>query len=272
MKNNQSIGTTIAALRKEKGATQEELAIAVGISPQAVSKWENGGSPDVEMLPAIADFFEIPIDKLFGRTSGATTLYEALRDYVNEPGQFKGFDRALKMFEAIQRGLAHWYVEGDFLPDHCVHDSDVNGYSLLVTGGYGNIVTRKFWEDINLGTLENSQKLFALLGQPGVMAVLFALLQRPWPGSPNFEMIKSALATAEYSHEVLQNALDSLVSGQIVETEESPYPEIGTTYCINYMYYLGLCSIICAVQVMRLNLKGISGHMGRGAWPINMKS
>ena len=38
------IGTTIAALRREKGLTQDALAAQLGVSAQAVSKWENGGS------------------------------------------------------------------------------------------------------------------------------------------------------------------------------------------------------------------------------------
>ena len=64
---NLSIGDNIAALRKEKGVTQEALAEAVGVSGQAVSKWESGGSPDTLLLPAIADYFGVPIDRLFDR-------------------------------------------------------------------------------------------------------------------------------------------------------------------------------------------------------------
>ena len=61
------IGKQIASLRKEKGIKQEELAKYVCVSTQAVSKWENGGVPDIELLPKIADFFSISIDSLFGR-------------------------------------------------------------------------------------------------------------------------------------------------------------------------------------------------------------
>ena len=62
------IGQQIASLRKEKGIKQEELAKYVGVSTQAVSKWENGGIPDTELLPKIADFFSVSIDSLFGRS------------------------------------------------------------------------------------------------------------------------------------------------------------------------------------------------------------
>ena len=63
----ETIGKQIASLRKEKGITQDELAQYVGVSVQAVSKWENGGAPDIELLPKIADFFSTTIDALFGR-------------------------------------------------------------------------------------------------------------------------------------------------------------------------------------------------------------
>ena len=62
-----TIGLNISILRKKKGVTQEELARYVCVSAQAVSKWENGGVPDVDLLPRIADYFEISIDTLFDR-------------------------------------------------------------------------------------------------------------------------------------------------------------------------------------------------------------
>ncbi|MCL2360625.1 MAG: helix-turn-helix domain-containing protein [Defluviitaleaceae bacterium] len=65
--HNHNIGQNIAQLRKEKGITQETLAEAVGITPQSVSKWEVGGSPDAMLLPTIADYFGVSIDRLFGR-------------------------------------------------------------------------------------------------------------------------------------------------------------------------------------------------------------
>lgn len=61
------IGDIIADLRKERNIRQDELAEYVGVTAQAVSKWENGGMPDCELLPKIADFFGVSVDMLFGR-------------------------------------------------------------------------------------------------------------------------------------------------------------------------------------------------------------
>lgn len=57
----------LCSLRKERGVTQEELANVLSVSPQAVSKWENGGYPDGALLPQLADYFNVTIDYLYGR-------------------------------------------------------------------------------------------------------------------------------------------------------------------------------------------------------------
>ncbi len=60
------IGNQIKALRQRKGATQEQLAQHIGITAQAVSKWENGASvPDISMLPELSAYFGVSIDELF---------------------------------------------------------------------------------------------------------------------------------------------------------------------------------------------------------------
>lgn len=61
------IGKRIKELRNEAGRTQENLANALGISPQAISRWEKGqGYPDMEIIPSIANYFHVSIDSLFG--------------------------------------------------------------------------------------------------------------------------------------------------------------------------------------------------------------
>ena len=60
-----TIGKRIGLLRKEKGLTQEELASHMGVSPQAVSKWENDQTcPDISALPKLARLFDVTVDEL----------------------------------------------------------------------------------------------------------------------------------------------------------------------------------------------------------------
>lgn len=60
------IGQRIKSLRIQKGITQEELATHLGLSYQAVSKWENNvTSPDIQLLPLLSVYFGVTIDELF---------------------------------------------------------------------------------------------------------------------------------------------------------------------------------------------------------------
>ncbi len=62
---NTTLGKRIAALRREKGLKQEELAEKLGVSAQAVSKWENDQTcPDISLLPLLAKTLDVSVDEL----------------------------------------------------------------------------------------------------------------------------------------------------------------------------------------------------------------
>ena len=101
----EAIGKQIASLRKEKGARQEELAKYVGVSAQAVSKWENGGVPDIELLPKIADFFSVSIDSLFNRNISDSNLQSALMKKIIETPNDQQIKAAFDLCWDIERAL-----------------------------------------------------------------------------------------------------------------------------------------------------------------------
>jgi tellurite methyltransferase len=73
------LARNISIYRKEKGLTQEELAQILGLSFQAVSKWENAQTmPDISLLPKLSRTLEVSIDKLLGYVSQdkPITIYE----------------------------------------------------------------------------------------------------------------------------------------------------------------------------------------------------
>ena len=62
-------------LRNEKNMSQQELADALGISKSSINMYERGGrQPNFEVLEAIADFFNVDIDYLLGRTNKTTKI------------------------------------------------------------------------------------------------------------------------------------------------------------------------------------------------------
>ena len=92
--------TTLHSLRKEKKVTQEQLAERLGVSPQAVSKWENGSYPEGDLIPAIADFFEVSIDYLYGRCDRDKTIEQKVFEAV--------YDSTIKEYEETGRSDEHF--------------------------------------------------------------------------------------------------------------------------------------------------------------------
>ena len=83
---NETIGSRISKYRKEKGMTQEELASRLGVSSQAVSKWENDLScPDISLLPALCQALGVTSDELLtGKTNEVRLVPPAERKSLDE--------------------------------------------------------------------------------------------------------------------------------------------------------------------------------------------
>lgn len=61
------LGQSIKKLRRDRGLTQKELACALGVTEQAISKWENETCcPDISLIVPIAEYFGVTTDMLFG--------------------------------------------------------------------------------------------------------------------------------------------------------------------------------------------------------------
>mgnify|MGYP003299420552 FL=1 len=78
-----TVGSKIKLLRTNKQITQEQLADVLNISGQAVSKWESDtSSPDISMLPSLADYFGITIDELLGHRLNSLTNKEKFIKFI----------------------------------------------------------------------------------------------------------------------------------------------------------------------------------------------
>lgn len=83
---NETIGSRISKYRKAKGMTQEELAYQLGVSSQAVSKWENDAScPDISLLPQLCRLLGITSDELLtGKTNEVKVLPPSERKSLDQ--------------------------------------------------------------------------------------------------------------------------------------------------------------------------------------------
>jgi len=97
------IGENIKKLRGEKQVTQEQLAEHLNISYQAVSKWENNvTTPDIFLLPAIAEYFEVTIDELFKfDMRGYKNKAARLMALYNHRNTKENFDKAEEEYEKL---------------------------------------------------------------------------------------------------------------------------------------------------------------------------
>lgn len=103
-------------LRDSRGITQEEFASNVGLSRSAVSMYESGArTPDYDVLECIADFFNVDIDYLIGRTDKTTYIPETYRaDMLNEREKGKRFIMNLAAID--ENLLERMLIAGGKLP------------------------------------------------------------------------------------------------------------------------------------------------------------
>ena len=97
------IGKQIKRYRKDKGITQEQLGQLVGVTTQAVSKWECGGTPDAELLPKLSQVLCVSIDALFGleEKSSIASLARRICQMSNE----EAYRYAFSICWAIEIGM-----------------------------------------------------------------------------------------------------------------------------------------------------------------------
>ncbi|MBQ3027833.1 MAG: XRE family transcriptional regulator [Lachnospiraceae bacterium] len=187
-----TFSTTLQTLRKNRGVTQEQLANHLGVSPQAVSKWENGSYPDGDLLPQIADYFEVSIDYLYGRAKDNVSieqqLLEAIKGINVGPGydHTEHLDRMMKYIWAMQIGLwpenKHYYdrtrSEGDHVIVSTAYDkSGFNFFRLNKNLEFYTIMKRPengFASYFKI--TDELVELFAFLGNRDNLKVLFYLL------------------------------------------------------------------------------------------------
>jgi transcriptional regulator with XRE-family HTH domain len=125
MLDHVSVGNQIANLRKQKGLTQEELAEKVGVSAQAISKWENGHTlPETILLPILAELFNCSIDTILMRFAAQDT---AFRDFVNTAGSTFA-ELALQLYKKMKDKFAFTI---DYKKEWHLFDQVFNGGSAI---------------------------------------------------------------------------------------------------------------------------------------------
>ena len=265
------ISKNIIALRKKKGITQEQLATAVNVSPQAVSKWETGVSlPDVQTMPLIAEYIEVSIDYLYkGKVMTYSDIYRRVFEKVAENPQMspESYKEALSIFGACHHGLFRGTWTKDSFDSPCPnHISNAHGLSLLWSDGLGAMVTRDFFEKIGEQTVDFSVPIMESLSDKKQLKVVMAII------SMDEISIYELMEKLRMTEEQLNEALEPLKKSKIVFEEVSKHKALGKTYKINSMYHTGICILLAVLETTREGeVNGINCCMGYGDYPIALQ-
>lgn len=116
-----NIGNKIRELRKQRGITQEQLAESIGISFQAVSKWENNiALPDITLVPVLASYFGVSMDELFD--FNLKEIEHAVRIITEKAYQYRESNPA-ESRRILEEGLKK-YPENDILLNNLLYILD----------------------------------------------------------------------------------------------------------------------------------------------------
>lgn len=116
-----NIGNKIRELRKQRGITQEQLAESIGISFQAVSKWENNiALPDITLVPVLASYFGVSMDELFD--FNLKEIEHAVRIITEKAYQYRE-SNPVESRRILEEGLKK-YPENDILLNNLLYVLD----------------------------------------------------------------------------------------------------------------------------------------------------
>ncbi len=190
---NHMIGEQITRYRKALNMTQEELGKAVGVSTQAVSRWENGGTPDVALLPAIADKLGVTIDVLFGREGGQRLdIHETVAQWLAGVPIKERFDQLCRLnWTALKNMIAGKgkfpeisYLENCEMRNEEPDRADLATAQVWLEGGFmldvhaENMSFSSIWPRPEKGyeayfaSMDQYRTLFAVLSRPGCLELL----------------------------------------------------------------------------------------------------
>ena len=224
------IGKNIAELRKAKGVKQDDVARFVGVTAQAVSKWENGGVPDTELLPKIAEFFNVSIDELFGMQGRARVdIQDIILEDITQTKSEERMERAFELCWMIEQGMYGTILSDSeqLKADGKAHGPNDQVYSQwLVDTGYtemGLFNRMRYFlvvpdapdKDVALLNGIDYPAFFKLMADPDVFNTLVFLYKRESENAFTYDLLTRELhLTQEKAKEIIAALLQIKILGR----------------------------------------------------------
>lgn len=225
-----SFNASLKRIRKEKGITQEQLAEHIGISPQAVSKWEMSSYPDPQLLPKIADYLGVTIDELFGRVpeKEISTPERAMLEIYDmkqcAEGDRQKLEYTYELVRASVMGCCGCNEYGT-LPEN-VRVSEYGSYTLFEHDAgfiFGRLNANlpfmlvmpepeKGYDDV-LAYNRDYAELFRFLGMPNALRVIYFLAGR---STTIFFKIETLIHEFSTSYDNAKEIIDNLLKFNLI--------------------------------------------------------
>ena len=245
------IGQNIARIRKEQKITQEELGERVGVSNQAVSKWENGNtSPDISLLPMIASALRVSLQELF-ESDNVTSKKVTADDY---PGFV--FDELHKSF--FVNSACRFLPGGKTDGEQFEYQKSIlkNGEMLgCISNKSGAVVIKdefafidtKYKEDVeDVFSVENAS-IIKRLSEPNVRKVLASVYSDGFKRSKNSHAefsLPEITESCSLSEEATLDALNALSGIRIISSYQDKDKKTVYTFSVQKLLY--------ALEIFRL--------------------
>ena len=225
-----SLSANIKRLRLEKDMTQEQLATKLGVSAQAVSKWETSETyPDGALLIPLANELEVSLDELFGNESVTMAdISSKIVKLIHNTEATERFNIARDIGWQIERGLfdCRMEIEKKYDPNEIKNQKnasyilDDNGFTIVSNGkepffsvfpqpeeGYGHFLNDK----------DDLQKIFAALSHTDTMNALIYLYHK----NENFVFESAVLQRdCEIANNQISAVMSDLLTLKLIRKQE----------------------------------------------------
>ena len=129
------LSENIYVLRRKSGLSQEQLAEKIGVSRQAISKWEGGlSTPELEKLKALSECFQITIDELTGNQAVSASSPTVKEEETSAPHKTRGRNTGIGL---CLTGAAGLILFGLFLMTRPSSVHQLNESSVITLNGSG---------------------------------------------------------------------------------------------------------------------------------------
>lgn len=156
-----NIGNNIRELRRRAGQTQEQLAGALNVSYQAVSKWENGTAlPDITMIPLLARYFSVTTDALL--SYDRDRVMDEVMTIADKAYEYRSSDPALSR-RILEEGLRQ-YPGNDILLGNILYTIDLENQPDEIIVEASRLVDRATDMAIKLDAMQMLAKAHAVKG------------------------------------------------------------------------------------------------------------